>query len=209
VSRRETVIRDDAGGESQRIFAYHGKLDFARPGVPRGRPPMGTARRCRPSTPYQAINCRCANIRRQQTARRILEHPEPRPAERACGPHSRFSEKRDWWSAAAAGGTFISRRRLNYRTHDSGGFVSTCPAQQREAVHQLISASTWVMDPLTAAPILPLYVAQFDASALDLGIVVARFGVGRLLANISLASSASISTPGKFSCSPSWASSSV
>jgi hypothetical protein len=65
------------------------------------------------------------------------------------------------------------------------------------------------MDPLTAAPILPLYVAQFDASALDLGTVVARFGVGRLLANIPLASSASISTPGKFSCSPSWASSSV
>jgi DHA1 family multidrug resistance protein-like MFS transporter len=33
-------------------------------------------------------------------------------------------------------------------------------------------------------PILPLYVEQFDASALDLGIVVALFGVGRLLANI-------------------------
>jgi DNA-binding GntR family transcriptional regulator len=80
-------------------------------------------------------------------------------------------------------GTFISRRRLNYRTHDSGGFVSTLSAQQREASHQLISASTWAMDPLTAAefgarPGVPMHVIErlthLDQEPLALSAYVVR-----------------------------------
>jgi GntR family transcriptional regulator len=80
-------------------------------------------------------------------------------------------------------GTFATERRLAYQPLPSSGFSTTLASQDVSASHEVLSASTWAMDPLRAedfgaSPGTPLHVIErltsVDGEPMSFGAYVVR-----------------------------------
>jgi GntR family transcriptional regulator len=80
-------------------------------------------------------------------------------------------------------GTFATERRLSYQPLSGTGFTTTLASQDVSACHEVLSASSWAMDPLRAndfgvSPGTPLHVIErltrVDGEPLSFGAYVVR-----------------------------------